>query len=230
MLRRDIGVGDAALQCTTNNATCCSNNFPETRSGEFYFPDGSTVPILNRASEGYYRDRRSQKIRLHRQHSGVYLGRFRCEIPDANGKIVNLFIHIGNYACMDYQTRTIVSVFTHAVDELPDISLHITSSGTNVVGTSYSFECLVVSTSHHLIYRVSWFDSRNVEVASGMVNTTEQTTASTLRFDPLMSTHAGTYACAVTLEYISLSKSVNVIAESKYSAFITSITVNFSLL
>lgn len=95
VLRTDIGESNAALQCTTDSITCCSNNPPEERNGEFYFPNGTTVPVLGRAIQGYYRDRGSQLIRLNRKPNGMISGQFHCEIPNINGTIINLFIQIG---------------------------------------------------------------------------------------------------------------------------------------
>ena len=86
MPRTDIGEGDAALQCTTDSTTCCSNMNGEVHGGEFYFPNGSAVPIMGAATGGYYRNRSSQLIFLNSQKSGVITGQFRCEIPDACGK------------------------------------------------------------------------------------------------------------------------------------------------
>ena len=86
VLRTDIGEGDAALQCTTDSTTCCSNMNGEVHGGEFYFPNGSAVPIMGAATGGYYRNRSSQLIFLNSQKSGVITGQFRCEIPDACGK------------------------------------------------------------------------------------------------------------------------------------------------
>ena len=97
MLRTDIGEGDAALQCTTDSTTCCSNTPPEMRAGEFAFPgDGGLVPIRTAFdSRGYYRDRDSRLIRLNRGLNGTTTGEFRCEIPDVSGTSVSLFINIG---------------------------------------------------------------------------------------------------------------------------------------
>ena len=91
ILREDIGEDATALRCTTDSTTCCL----ETRSGEFYFPDGT--PLLNCASRGYYRSRGSQYVELNRQSTGTIVGMFRCEIPTANGTLVNLYINIGNF-------------------------------------------------------------------------------------------------------------------------------------
>ena len=95
VLRTDIGEVDAALQCTTDSTTCCSTQPGETRAGEFYFPDGSWVPnSVSAPSNSYYRTRSSRLIRLNRRPAATQTGHFRCEIPDASGTTVILFINI----------------------------------------------------------------------------------------------------------------------------------------
>ena len=96
MLRTDIGEGEAALQCTTDRVDCCRGSDGIAAAGQFYFPNGTQVPILgNDLSRTYYRNRGPGFIRLNRRSNGVIIGQFRCEIPDASGTIVNLFINIG---------------------------------------------------------------------------------------------------------------------------------------
>ena len=97
VLRTDIGEDDAALQCTTDSDTCCTNENGEVRAGEFYFPNGTIVPrFIDSGSSGYYRDRGSRLIRLNRQSpNGVITGQFRCEIP--NSMLMDFYITIGMY-------------------------------------------------------------------------------------------------------------------------------------
>ena len=97
VLRTDIGEGADALQCTTDSTTCCSNAPGETRAGQFYFPDGTQVPTLggDPSIRTYYRTRGSMMIGLNRRLNAMETGQFRCEIPDASGITVNLFINIG---------------------------------------------------------------------------------------------------------------------------------------
>ena len=96
MLRTDIGENDTALQCTTDRAGCCRAGINIAAAGEFYFPDGTMVPIShNDLTRTYYRNRVSGAIRLNRRDNGVITGQFRCEIPDASGTLVNLTINIG---------------------------------------------------------------------------------------------------------------------------------------
>ena len=81
VLRNDIGDGDAALQCTTDSTTCCTNQPGETRAGNIYFPNGSVVLTHESTpSSSYYRTRSSQLIRLHRRPAATETGQFRCEI------------------------------------------------------------------------------------------------------------------------------------------------------
>ena len=97
VLRTDIGEGSAALQCTTDKVTCCTNQNSETRAGQFYFPDGTQVPVQGNTTSPYYRSRSSMTIGLNRRSNILTqpTGQFRCEIPDASGTTVNLFINIG---------------------------------------------------------------------------------------------------------------------------------------
>lgn len=96
VLRTDIGVDDNALQCTTDSTTCCSDSGGEMRGGQFHFPvSNAMVPIMGSVSNGYYRDRLSQLIRLHRQPNGTITGRFRCNIPQNDGPPADLYINIG---------------------------------------------------------------------------------------------------------------------------------------
>ena len=96
VLRDDIGEGENALLCTTDRDDCCDGFF--SRAGEFYFPNGSKVPIQEDVgSSGYYRNRGIQLIRLNRQSNGILTGQFRCEIPSSIDANSVLYINIGTY-------------------------------------------------------------------------------------------------------------------------------------
>ena len=79
----DVGEGENALLCKTDREECCGT-LPN-RFGEFYYPNGVQVPIAKQ-QQGFYRNRGQQVIRLNRR-VGVTspTGRYRCEIPDADG-------------------------------------------------------------------------------------------------------------------------------------------------
>ena len=100
VLRTDIGEVDSALQCNTDRVGCCKT----FAHGEFYFPNNTLVPIPGEdlSIRTYYRNRSVGFIRLHRRPNGHETGRFRCEIPDASGILVNLFINVGMTLYKDY--------------------------------------------------------------------------------------------------------------------------------
>ncbi len=87
----DIGIDTAALLCITDNTACCSTN----RKGEFYYPNGSAVPI-DAAGSDFYRNRGDQVIRLHGRNSNARtpLGKYRCELPDSSGLNQTIYINI----------------------------------------------------------------------------------------------------------------------------------------
>ena len=93
VLRTDIGEGDDALLCTTDRVGCCSGT---GRAGEFYFPNGTKVPIPGGfpSVHSYYRNRGVGFICLHRRPHGYETGRFSCEIPDQTDGI---FINVGMF-------------------------------------------------------------------------------------------------------------------------------------
>ena len=96
VLRDDIGEGDNALLCTTDKGDCCNDII--SRAGEFYFPNGSQVPIQGDiGSSGYYRNRGVQLIRLNRQSNGVLTGQFRCKIPSSVQDNSVFYINIGTH-------------------------------------------------------------------------------------------------------------------------------------
>ena len=105
VLMTDIGEGAYALNCTTDSTTCCTNQNGETRAGQFYFPDGTQVPLLGYATGAYYRTRGSKHISLNRRSNVATqpTGQFRCEIPDASGTARNMFINIGMLIIINYR-------------------------------------------------------------------------------------------------------------------------------
>lgn len=86
----DVGEGEQALLCKTNRVDCCGT-LPK-RHGEFYYPNGIQVPI-SKQLHGFYRNRGPQVVRLNRR-TGVTSpsGKYRCEIPDVDGAMQNIYI------------------------------------------------------------------------------------------------------------------------------------------
>ena len=88
----EIGEGEDALICRTNNRDCCAT--PPNRAGEFYYPKGDTIPIRSRA-EDFYRNRGDGEIRLNRIIGSITVsGRFGCAIPDASGTVQVVYIYL----------------------------------------------------------------------------------------------------------------------------------------
>ena len=66
------------------------------RFGESYYPHGVQVPIA-RQQRSLYHDRGDQVVRLNRREGiGSPTGAYRCEIPGADGKMVNIYITESN--------------------------------------------------------------------------------------------------------------------------------------
>lgn len=83
-----IGVAENALSCRTNHPECCKTS----RRGEFFYPNGTMVPI-KKAGQGFYRDRGEGEIHLNRVEGIMFpTGKFRCEIPNSSGEMQNLYI------------------------------------------------------------------------------------------------------------------------------------------
>ena len=93
----DIGEGDDALLCVTDNTECCRTG----GDGEFFYPDGTAVGFSSINS--IYRNRGEQLIRLNRRNGATSpLGRYRCAIPDASGVTRSVLITIGGKCCLYY--------------------------------------------------------------------------------------------------------------------------------
>ena len=87
-----IGEGGDALVCQTDKRPCCGT--PPYRAGEWYYPNGSAVPIQD-AEVPFYRNRSDEGIvRLNRRnHNADYsTGLFCCVLPDASNRSHTLCI------------------------------------------------------------------------------------------------------------------------------------------
>ena len=95
----DIGEGDDALLCITDQRNCC--RYPHTGemgplvSGNWFFPDGTRVPSSN-SQWDIYRNRGQSVVRLHRRRGGEE-GIYHCEIPDSLNVTKTIKLYIGVY-------------------------------------------------------------------------------------------------------------------------------------
>ena len=89
----DIGEGDNALLCVTDNPDCC--NIKNNKGGEFYYPNNSAVPGNFHSSNSLYRNRDSQVVRLNRRNDVLSpTGIYKCKIPDSTGMNRNIYINV----------------------------------------------------------------------------------------------------------------------------------------
>ena len=89
----DIGEGDAALYCLTNQPACCRPPHTVSATGNWYFPNTNRVPSSGDQWD-LHRTRGDMVVSLHRR-SGGEDGVYRCEIP---GELkVTQTIYIGVY-------------------------------------------------------------------------------------------------------------------------------------
>ena len=92
---RDIGVGEAALNCTTNNniSCCIDSNIGGWRDGR-----GDLFQQEKDGASCLYVSRGYGVIKLNRKSSSCKPqtpGMWRCDIPDANGEMQSLYGYIG---------------------------------------------------------------------------------------------------------------------------------------
>ena len=90
-----------------------------------------------------------------------------------------------------------------------NISLSIATSGTNTAGETYSLECSARVAESTDQPTITWLDPMNNPVPSEMVTTTNS--MSTLKFNPLATSHAGTYTCRVTAGGVTETQTSTVI-------------------
>ena len=88
-------------------------------------------------------------------------------------------------------------------------------SGTNTAGEAYSLKCSATVTGSTDQPTITWLDPMNNPVPSEMVTTTGS--MSTLTFNPLSASHAGTYTCRATVGSTMQTATMDVTVESECS-------------
>ena len=97
MILEDIGEGDDALLCMTNQTACCRPPYTGVNGpvlGNWFFPNETSVPSSGGLSD-FYRTRGQMVVHLNRRRGGVE-GIYRCVIPDAMN--VTQIIYTGVYS------------------------------------------------------------------------------------------------------------------------------------
>ena len=90
----NIGEGDDALNCRTNQSACCRRPYTGNGSslGNWFFPNGTKVPG-SKSQWGFYRDRGNTSVFLSRRRGGED-GIYSCEIPDSMNVIQTIYIGV----------------------------------------------------------------------------------------------------------------------------------------
>ena len=91
----NIGEDDSALICQTDLRPCCGTGF---RAGEWYYPNGTVVPVIGTESD-FYRNRESDgTVRLNRRNNANHpTGIYHCEVPDENNITRTLHLGVFNF-------------------------------------------------------------------------------------------------------------------------------------
>ena len=105
----------------------------------------------------------------------------------------------------------------------PGLTAYIAHSGKNTAGETYSLVCSVTAPSQPTI---SWLDDGGMAITPDSSRTVSATTGdisngypSTLAFNPLSASHAGTYTCRVTVGSEMATDAEVVSVQSKYYRF-----------
>ena len=103
---------------------------------------------------------------------------------------------------------------SYATFILVDILVSVTDSGDNTAGETYSLECSVTVTGSTDTPTITWLDPMNNQITAGVMTTGSM---STLTFDPLSASDAGTYTCRATLDGAEVDGSTDVVViKGKY--------------
>ena len=110
VLASDIGADASGLLCNTDKSDCCRGTDAPDRvaQGEWYRPDGTQVGSFTQEDAAntagptrnfFYRNRGTGIVRLNRVGTPPESdrGRFRCEIPNADGDLVTVYVNIGEW-------------------------------------------------------------------------------------------------------------------------------------
>ena len=215
VLASDIGEDSGGLLCNTDRSDCC-RGIDGAAQGHWYFPDppGGQVLIRGTRETGdfFYRDRGARIVRLNRQGTGTppERGRFRCEVPNADGAYVDLYINIGE--CCDDCKLNYREFFL--CNFTVDMMVSITPSGDNTAGESYSLECTVTVTGSTDQPTITWLmGPMDNMITSGVMTAGSM---STLTFNPLAASHAGTYTCRATLGSMEVYTLFEIIVRGTY--------------
>ena len=92
----EIGEGDDALRCMTDNTSCCRPPYTESLGqqalGNWFFPNGTRVPSSGDEWD-FHRTRGHMVVLLHRRRGGED-GVYHCIVPDKDGNDQSTYIGV----------------------------------------------------------------------------------------------------------------------------------------
>ena len=93
-----ISDGSNSVQCHTDLRTCCSSA-QDIRRGDWYFPDGTRLPLFTAYRIPFGETRTAQKVDIRRDNSSAQTGIYRCDIPTeaVHGISVRETVYVGLY-------------------------------------------------------------------------------------------------------------------------------------
>ena len=122
---------NTGLQCITDRMPCCGTQ--GSRAGEWYFPDGTTVPTQGGGATTFYRNRGDDgTVNLNRLNTNVEMpyGTFCCAVP-------------GNIRLCASISKTNLQNFNNLI-KLCVVSIRIVNHrGDPIPGQNYSLSCNV---------------------------------------------------------------------------------------
>ena len=92
----DVGEGEDALRCMTDNTSCCrppyTDSISQSALGNWFFPNGTRVPSSGTRWE-FHRTRGDMVVLLHKRRGGVD-GVYYCKVPDKEGIVQTTYIGV----------------------------------------------------------------------------------------------------------------------------------------
>ena len=205
---------NTGLQCITDKRPCCQNM--SNRAGEWYFPDGNTVPGPLGNPTTFYRNRGDDgTVNLNRVNTRVMspTGLFCCKVPSTLEPNVIACVYTGE----DYSTLVHTPLIIVAASNLSSLTVNILIMpiGSTTAGEAYTLQCSVNGTNELVPFQ--WLKDSQNELRTTpemFIFINENSSITQLQFRPLSQrSHNGSYCCSAMLDGIRQSKCFSVVAE-----------------
>ena len=219
--------GNNGLQCITDKPNCCRvDNRPphdSIRIGEWYFPNGTAVPILgygNNRAITFYRNRgyNDSTVNLNRVSSNVMspTGNFCCQVPDSMGRNQTVCVNISEFLSTSYHNNYMqFLLYNHLATVV--VTIMSIPPATSIAGDNLTLQCTAKGAGDFLT-QIEWL---NLESTSGM-NIQSNGTSIQLQFIPLLRSHTGVYTCQVTVGDTNFTENYPLHVQRKFMCIPTS--------